>query len=1333
RPSVWWAIDTHLDFERCLGKARQADFTFAAQKNGTLRLNESGLETATWLPLACDPVLHGRCETPKVRDVCFIGNVLPGERQRLLGLLRQRYPDMLVDRRFFEEMAETYSASRTVFNRGVADDVNMRVFEALCSGSLLVTNALDDNGQAELFTDGRELATYAGDDELLEKLNYYLQHDQLREQIAACGRAAVLKRHTYRRRMETILATVDPSAGNGGCRKGNGRAARNGRLNGRFPTSAEPPRVRSAVAAKDRLYFEFDRTDVVELVPLTARRILDVGCGGGRLGAALKARQECEVVGIELDPSAAAAAKERLDRVVVGNVEEAGRVEFSEGRFDCVICADVLEHLREPADVLKKLRRWLTADGVLVTSLPNVRNHTVVQSLLAGNWTYESAGLLDADHVRFFTRREIEKLLFRAGFAVNEMRMAPGEGFSEWVNAGRPREVSVGGLQIRADSPADAAEFFAYQYLTRATPAPESNHGLTSIVIVTHGQLAHTKACVDSIRLLTDEPYELIFVDNGSTDGTVDYLRSLHGATVIANDSNRGFPAAVNQGMAVAQGEQILLLNNDCVVTTGWLRRMLDVLNSESGVGLVGPVSNNVSGEQQIPVGYGHLCELDGWAWQWGREHGHELTETDRLVGFCLLMKRELVDQIGALDERFGIGCFEDDDFCRRAVDAGYRAVMANGVFVHHVGSATFRASGVDLGDVLQQNQRLYDEKWGSEQAADRGQRREKGLSGPTTGSALACRVEPPPPPAGKPRPRHTIEAAAGGGLLLRPNTIGLSVCLIVRDNEQTIGPCLESIKPWVDEMVVVDTGSNDRTPEICEELGARVFHWAWQDNFAAARNVSIDHAQGEWLFWMDSDDTIPAECGRKLRDLATGPHPDHIHGYVVQVHCPGPPSGGSGLRPREPEANLESGDRSRARPGASDVTVVDHVKLFRNRPDLRFEFRIHEQLLPSIRRAGGEVGFTDIYVVHSGADHTLEGRQRKLDRDFRLLELELADRPDHPFVLFNLGMTHADACQYELAIGFLQRCITVSQPSESHLRKAYALLVSSLQQTEQFADAHATCRQGLQLYPDDKELLFRDAMLLHQSGRLEESVETYQRVLNQATDRHFTSVDAGIGGTKTRHNLAIVYEDLGRLAEAECEWRAVVDAEPGYRSGWRGLGQVLLKQGRTAEVEALTQKLTGDPELRGVAALLSARLAESRQAFGEAIAVLETGIVESPQDFESHNELCRLLFEHGQLEDAISALKRLVQLDPEDSRARHNLGQAYERAGEHECAKASYETALDIDGKRINTMQRLNRMPRTPEHPRHRLPQKATVLAEEIDAVGGPMCERVGGNVLHY
>src|SRR5207249_741595 len=155
-------------------------------------------------------------------------------------------------------------------------------------------------------------------------------------------------------------------------------------------------------------------------------------------------------------------------------------------------------------------------------------------------------------------------------------------------------------------------------------------------------------------------------------------------------------------------------------------------------------------------------------------------------------------------------------------------------------------------------------------------------------------------------------------------------------------------IRPWVDEIVVVDTGSKDKTPEICREYGARMFEFPWCDDFSAARNESLKHARGEWIFWMDSDDTIPDECGRKLRMLASGPHQDNVLGYIMQVHC-----------------------RGTGEDGQQDTTVVDHVKLIRNRPDLRFSGRIHEQLLPAIRAVGGDVAWTDIYVVHSGADHS--------------------------------------------------------------------------------------------------------------------------------------------------------------------------------------------------------------------------------------------------------------------------------------------------------------------------------------------------------------------------
>ena len=213
-------------------------------------------------------------------------------------------------------------------------------------------------------------------------------------------------------------------------------------------------------------YFAHARPEILALIPQTARAVLDVGCGAGRLGEALKARQQAEVCGIELNEAAAAAARTRLDRVFVGDVETLD-LPFSLACFDAIVCGDILEHLREPDRLLRLAKEWLKPDGTLVASIPNVRHHSVVRSLLEGNWTYEPAGLLDRTHLRFFTRREIEKLFFRAGFAIEEMRSVIGPADREAVDKLRGT-VQVGRLSIGGLSEQEAAEFYTYQFLLRA-------------------------------------------------------------------------------------------------------------------------------------------------------------------------------------------------------------------------------------------------------------------------------------------------------------------------------------------------------------------------------------------------------------------------------------------------------------------------------------------------------------------------------------------------------------------------------------------------------------------------------------------------------------------------------------------------------------------------------------------------------------------------------------------------------------------------------------------------------------------------------------------------
>ncbi len=208
RPVHWWAIDTHLNLDRSVARGRHFDIVFAAQRDGADQLRRAGIESATWLPLACDPEIHCKHEVGKTYDVAFVGNVFPGPRIDLLGLIRRRYPRSLVGNAYFEEMARTYSAAHTVFNRSIRNDVNMRVFEAVACGSLLLTNDLADNGQAEWFVDGVHLATYREPEDLLDKLAFYLEREDIRERIAAAGRTEAIEKHTYRHRMQAVLEQV---------------------------------------------------------------------------------------------------------------------------------------------------------------------------------------------------------------------------------------------------------------------------------------------------------------------------------------------------------------------------------------------------------------------------------------------------------------------------------------------------------------------------------------------------------------------------------------------------------------------------------------------------------------------------------------------------------------------------------------------------------------------------------------------------------------------------------------------------------------------------------------------------------------------------------------------------------------------------------------------------------------------------------------------------------------------------------------------------------------------------------------------------------------------
>ncbi|HEX5593783.1 MAG TPA: glycosyltransferase [Solirubrobacterales bacterium] len=239
-----------------------------------------------------------------------------------------------------------------------------------------------------------------------------------------------------------------------------------------------------------------------------------------------------------------------------------------------------------------------------------------------------------------------------------------------------------------------------------------------SVVVVTHDNLVFTRLCLRSVLANTGGEFELIVIDNGSADGTPAYLSRLAErdarVKVLLNGCNLGFAPACNQGLGLATGDHLVLLNNDTMVAPGWLDGLRRHL-AEPAVGLVGPVTNRIGNEAEIDTDYRTWGEYLEAASRRAREHAGEWLEIGTPAMFCLALRRQTYMRLGPLDEGYEIGMLEDDDYADRARAAGYELRCADDVLVHHFGEASFGrlVPGGEYKRILERNQRRYAEKWG--------------------------------------------------------------------------------------------------------------------------------------------------------------------------------------------------------------------------------------------------------------------------------------------------------------------------------------------------------------------------------------------------------------------------------------------------------------------------------------------------------------------------------------------------------------------------------------------------------------------------------------------
>ncbi len=545
-----------------------------------------------------------------------------------------------------------------------------------------------------------------------------------------------------------------------------------------------------------------------------------------------------------------------------------------------------------------------------------------------------------------------------------------------------------------------------------------------SIVIPAWNAWAHTRRCLDALRPTLRPDDQIVVVDNGSSDDTGRALSRYRWIEAVFNPENRGFARACNQGAVMARGEAIVFLNNDTVVAEGWLDELVAPFGAPD-VGAVGPRSDNVSGHQATAaVRYvpdqPDLFKKSARAWH--REHRGVTTDATRLVGFCLAVRRDAFIRLAGFDERYSIGGFEDDDLCRRLRQHGLRLVVAHGSFVHHHGHATFDANELDWQRVQAANRERFVEVWGSE--------------------AL-------------------------------PSAPLVSACLIVKDEEEMLADCLESVRDLANEIVVYDTGSIDATVEIARAAGARVIEGYWEDSFAQARNAALVHASGEWVLSIDADERLRADPEAVRRQLLD-PGAD-VEAYLVAIE------------------NLHGAGNPRS--------VHSAIRLFRRRA-CAWRHRLHELVVAADnpRRPLATASLSGARILHLGYEARIFEARHKSERNLRLAEAALEEDQTHPYTLMNYGRALESAGRSAEALEQLSRAArTASDPTTRRL--AVSNLAYILGRMGRYEEALEQVNLLRQLSRSPVAADIAEGRIRLAMGQTEEGLALLERMSPQARD----------------------------------------------------------------------------------------------------------------------------------------------------------------------------------------------------------------------------------------
>ncbi|MNX59873.1 SPBc2 prophage-derived glycosyltransferase SunS [compost metagenome] len=458
---------------------------------------------------------------------------------------------------------------------------------------------------------------------------------------------------------------------------------------------------------------------------------------------------------------------------------------------------------------------------------------------------------------------------------------------------------------------------------------------------------------------------------------------------------------------------------------------------------------------------------------------------------------------------------------------------------------------------------------------------------------------------------------------LTRPAVPTLSLCMIVKNEEPFLEGCLQSVQGVVNEIVIVDTGSTDQTVAIAERYGAKVIHHAWDGDFAAARNVSIQHATGDWILVLDADERLEAESIAQLKPAL---HRKDVAGYALAI-----------------ENRLGTDD---------DMTINQAVifRLFPRRSDIYFEGIVHEQASLSAQRTGQPTLFCPTKIIHLGYMTSVMEDRNKLERNLALLKRQAELQPDFPYVFFNLGQTYkmmgreADAeANFLLALDKLKAA--ESERGIPYYSTLYFSLADLYRKQKRYEEAHRLLDEGLEHYETFPDLHFTKGLAYLAEERHTEALPHFERCLSLRNTIHAGGTDRDVTGYKAHNALGVCHAKLGDRIEAKRHLKA-----------------------------ALAFRSASEAELHSNLGILHMEDGEAAEAITHFVAALE----KNPGDLRAWINLATVSFRCGQYQEALQAWSKALALDTTLPHVRTLMAEALLKLGRAQEAVTILEEEIE-------------------------------------------------------